>query len=607
MAAPKQFSGTAKEVYEYVAGLGLTDPQAVIDAVVRVYAGKYGITDQPTVATLSQLITRVGEWESGLENIKAKTPGEESYGWFQNNIEKGRGTGYTAEQMLDPITNTILAVEELLPIGQKALQAGGVPEAARALVVEGQRPDPKGNIQGMINYVAGQEVPTGTVTAQGVGNEGAYAGAGGGGTEEVQPWTDAEIIAFTAAGLSDAEAEDAEMLKDAGYLPGPTYIDAYKQYGELLRRADEAGVSVGDVVTMLTTAAPPVPGATPDVIMAQRGDNFRRTLDTLGLKGLEATAQRVGLTGPQLQQAIALGLTEDDIAVARTNGWNLDYAAKLRDQATQKGMSLSQAIANGYINDIMERQRLTDLGGGDIQKGIELENRQFREGETLEDYTRRRLIQGSSPDEIQRSIEAQAGYEAYREMMYAPGRLPVVGSYPGQKPGTARTGPGGPPQAAGFEWAGKPGGMLGLSEVGAMLTGQRMAEKFLGTQGPLGTQTQAEWEAQRQAMTAANPPLARRIGLLPSIQRPQTTAPAAVPPTAPTPAYTLRPGSPLAAAKGFFERHAPSVPAPAAAPIVPLPQPTTMKEWVARLGARAVGEAYAPKKKKTQTGLAIAR
>lgn len=179
MPVPKQFSDFARDVYEDVANRGLTDPRYIIKAVVARYAASgFGPAGMPPISAphlldvLTKMIIEVAVTESGLRSVQSGTfsegTQEPSYGLFQNLIGEppntGRGYGYTPQELLDPIVNTIIAVEALLPLAYQGYQEGGVAGAASAMVTGpgGQQPAPEhqpGQIQALINSVSGDIPP----------------------------------------------------------------------------------------------------------------------------------------------------------------------------------------------------------------------------------------------------------------------------------------------------------------------------------------------------------------------------------------------------------------------------------------------------------------
>jgi len=677
VAAPNKFSTTAKEAYAFVEGLGVTSPQEIISAVTRYYAGRYGFQDQVAIGQIVNQLVAISDWESGLGASPSGDNGN-SWGLFHANFG-GRGAGYTKEQLLDPINNSILAVEEMLPMAIRALASGmDYGQMADVLVRQGQRPDPK-NVQAVNNMVASVQAVVGdarpteqTVQAAGTaslpegvapttaapagqgGGEGGYGGVlgggaavggGGAGTEGLVDaegyWTDEAVLAFTGAGLSDTEAEDAELLLGQGLLPGPTLRDAFAQYGELLSLADAAGVPQGELWTMLR--GPVAQGEESWVGQKVRqaaeragvspAPAFDEVRSQLGLRALQAGAERLGLSGADLQRALSLGLTEGDIGLGQANGWGVDRTAQLRDEVARKGMTLSQAVANGYVDQVIERERLTAVGGGDIQAGLELENRLFRTGESVEDYVRRRLTQGASPQEIERSITAQGGsidrggplwgrlgtklgplgmafrasnpgWTGYGGFLGPSGRTTAGWGLASEGTPTPVASPrGGPPEVRGGEagWA---------SPVQEMLAQARMTEAFLGANRPLGTQTASEAQARRQAIIAANPQIAGRMGLLPA-RTAAPVAPTAVPaaPKVKPPAKGAIPGEGRVGKLPSGQRPPPSTTAQVPANLLPPPArppeqalPLTMGELAAGLKA-----AYGARKKKPKGLLPVVR
>jgi hypothetical protein len=95
--------------------------------------------------------------------------------------------------------------------------------------------------------------------------------------------------------------------------------------------------------------------------------------------------------------------------------------------------------------------------------------------------------------------------------LFVEGREPLPGGFRPSERAVARTGPGGPAQVAGFEWAGKPGGMYGFNPLGdwfaqqqmkaafgqqtqeqqaKALEGEKYAQAYIGTLGPLTPKTE---------------------------------------------------------------------------------------------------------------------
>lgn len=69
------------------------------------------------------------------------------------------------------------------------------------------------------------------------------------------------------------------------------------------------------------------------------------------------------------------GLTETELAAGAAQGWDYGYTQTIAGYAHEKGMTLDQAVANGYVKTILSDQQLRTLGGagGMAQGAAEME------------------------------------------------------------------------------------------------------------------------------------------------------------------------------------------------------------------------------------------
>jgi len=198
VAVSDKLVGAAKSVYnELVAKFG-PDPvnyaEAII-AAVNSFARKLGYTNQSEIDQVANMVLALGITESGLRQVAANAPGEQSYGIFQLNLA-GKGAGYTKEELLgDAIGNIVIAADYLVRAafgGPMPTNANRIPfnanAAARRMIFE-QAPKgtqtiktgvPQGNetaadaahVQGVIDYMTQQ-------AANPVGSVGPYSGQSG--------------------------------------------------------------------------------------------------------------------------------------------------------------------------------------------------------------------------------------------------------------------------------------------------------------------------------------------------------------------------------------------------------------------------------------------
>lgn len=418
------------------------DPRMLIaDAVSWFAVNEMGITDEALIQQLASQVTAVSDWETGGWTNMTGDQGS-SWGLFHSNLG-GRGATYTSEELLDPVLSTVLSVDELLRLWADAGAPADPMAMAENLVRAGQRPDPKNveAVNSMVAYVAAGSTRTAPAdwTRAGVGETTTDGGGGLPGGEGVtderiaayaQQWgltfeeaqrilgggagelSDEQIIQMALTGLNESEGEWARLLFEKGWLPVETEAEAYEAWGRLLDLAAEAGVSEQEILQALNPG--PLPGV-PEALEqlpfvgpflqqfresleatgAPSADRYARLIPALETKAREGLAARLGVTPAWLDTAERLGLSDEDMEIAAGQGWEAGYAAQLRDLAGQKGMTLEQAVRNGYIAELTKtptaadptagRLYLETIGGGDAARGAEELDR-LRRGMSVEEY-----------------------------------------------------------------------------------------------------------------------------------------------------------------------------------------------------------------------------
>lgn len=514
IGAPDNFGSVAQEAYGYLQGLDLSDPAALIDAAVRWYAERQGITDEAEVAALSAMIQRVADWESGL-GAKPEGDGGMSWGLFHNHLE-GRGAGYTQEQLLDPITNTIISVEELLPIGHQAYPSG-VGNTADALVRQGQRPDPKNveAVNNMVAYVGGGQPPAGV----------AEGGLGAPPEGEIEVTDEDRRNAIDAGlDLSDADIKDAKRLMSWGY------ISSLEEYGQLKDAADSLDMSMPALLAQLRR------GVTAEALVR---DMKLKTATALVQKAKPGTTEAEARAYAQV--AIAAGLEPEEAAYAFANDLPAAVLADLKRSVSELNedladprdrVSVAQAITawregRTPFQIAQERrgqreyqqfagqmspedyQSAYTLGGGNVVIGYgkleKIRGKLPEQGESPAEYVRRQRSRGRPLEEIRRSLQAHYPPEALG--IHQPGR--VTGELKGG--GRWREKFKGGQGTGEFRAGGMNIPFSGLNPLGAEQFYGALTEAYLTQEGPLPGQSQAEFEERQAAVRAQNPQLAREL------------------------------------------------------------------------------------------------
>lgn len=140
MAGQEKLKGAAREIYDQLLarfGPNPSDVRALVAAAAKSFASKLGVSTMDA-QIIAELVIRTAEWESGLRQIPSGDVYEQSYGLFQLNL-RGKGTGFTAEELLgDAILNAVVGADYLVKLAKAGLAAGGPEEAARRMVLGGQ-------------------------------------------------------------------------------------------------------------------------------------------------------------------------------------------------------------------------------------------------------------------------------------------------------------------------------------------------------------------------------------------------------------------------------------------------------------------------------------
>jgi hypothetical protein len=247
---------------------------------------------------------------------------------------------------------------------------------------------------------------------------------------------------------------------------------------------------------------------------------------------LEAWYRNKSLTIPDLQLAKQMNMSPDDLALAIQklgsadavwDAWQMGYTAPAAMRPEQVALfnlkndvnvaaykawqQIPEAIKPSVPYDQIEAMYKVAKAEARA-RGQYLAPDQYLQSEFPG------LFGGGTADELRRDLEKLSQPE-----YYVSGREPIPGTYGyteitgGPHGATARVG--GPMGQTGgyqglFEWAGQPGGMYGYTPTGGMVAQRAMAQAFLGAPGPLGTQTQAQYQAQRASIAARYPQLAAR-------------------------------------------------------------------------------------------------
>ncbi|HLE81249.1 MAG TPA: hypothetical protein VJA25_08140 [Dehalococcoidia bacterium] len=168
MPGEDKLKGAAREIYQEIAlqlGQG-ADPGTIIAAVVRAYAARLGPISPQEEQALITILTGIATQESGLDpNIQSQyvdpktKQQEQSFGLFQANL-KGRGTGFSPEELRDPILNTVLSVDEMFRPVLAGVRQGGIQGGVQAAAGVQRSADVAGQVQSVLAIIS-RGAPTG--------------------------------------------------------------------------------------------------------------------------------------------------------------------------------------------------------------------------------------------------------------------------------------------------------------------------------------------------------------------------------------------------------------------------------------------------------------
>ena len=566
MPVPERFSDYARGVYDEVAAQGHTDPRAIIKAVIDKYAASYiaaagthPVTDPNILAIFTKMIIEVAVTESGLTSVQNYS-GYPAYGLFQNLTEfegsPGRGYGYTPQELMDPITNTIIAVEALLPLAILGYEQGGVAGAANQMVTGpgGQNPgaaDVPGQVAALIKSVSGDIPPELLINAQqNVWQEMRFDPVSGKEQIFVLGPQGVAIPQYVAIWLdSGGNIEDMPEGNPRTWIE---YLEAgnppQTSAPDVLSREAVFNIVDGKIRTYLEIHETPIFTEQEKTLlrtMVEEGTFFQTTLDAWGI-GPGSTWQEP--PPPEGADAERLALYNK----------------------YERGEALTEAEMALLMEDIGE------LGGVPTARGEGASSRAAREFDELWYDNLNQLppelvepVGGAFQDEYYRLRneyldvripQLQAEADAYASgLPFAPEEAPTVDmpepgtmidtaarrgeaelkARPGARPGGAPVTPvlGGGLMARGGIGMGSPSGTVGVPSTGRTMTPlgeafaeRQMARAFLGQEKkPGGAQmTQAEWDTRRESIaTGKYPDIGQEFGFgTPPPPTPATTAPA---------------------------------------------------------------------------------
>ena len=167
MAGEEKLPQSAREIYDEVLkrlGPG-APPVAIIDAVVAAYAARAGGLTPEEQRALTTIMTGIATQESGLvagqqsNVVDARGRREESYGLFQNNL-KGRGAGFTATELVDPILNTVIAVDAMFRPVLQGVRQGGLEGGVQAAAIDQRSADVAGQVRAVMGIIGGGVAPS---------------------------------------------------------------------------------------------------------------------------------------------------------------------------------------------------------------------------------------------------------------------------------------------------------------------------------------------------------------------------------------------------------------------------------------------------------------
>jgi len=168
MPGEDKLKGAAREIYQEIAlqlGQG-ADPGTIIAAVVRAYAARLGPISPQEEQALITILTGIATQESGLDpNIQSQyvdpktKQQEQSFGLFQANV-KGRGTGFTPDELRDPVLNTVLSVDEMFRPVLAGVRQSGIQGGVQAAAGVQRSADVAGQVQSVLAIIS-RGAPTG--------------------------------------------------------------------------------------------------------------------------------------------------------------------------------------------------------------------------------------------------------------------------------------------------------------------------------------------------------------------------------------------------------------------------------------------------------------
>ena len=205
------------------------------------------------------MVTAIAQWES---NMNPSVPGDNgsSIGLFQLNMAGGKGTGFTAAELSDPILNVSIAADYLTRLAAEGLAAGGPEEAARRMILDRGGQNPK---RGTPESAAAVQRYLDTVSRSGGGGQvSMQASQAGQGTAPSNAINWPKLEDFTTTVTTDAYGNTAQQTDWSAYM-----------------------TALGDVVMAYVGANVPLPADAPQMA--------KMVYDTLSSqKQSEATAQR---------------------------------------------------------------------------------------------------------------------------------------------------------------------------------------------------------------------------------------------------------------------------------------------------------------------------